>query len=190
MSAFLRLAHGLHSIPSAPSGPDYNPLNLPAYTIRIKFTDEYDPHDRWPDSNWTELTQVSTSPNVWDIKKLQNQTNWSSMVGSDQGVNNDILEILGANSTGVTNMSEMFYQLESLRSVAIFDTSSVENMNSMFAGCNSITTIPLFDTSSVTNMESMFNDCDSLATVPLLNTSNVQDMSEMFKYCTRLTAIP
>lgn len=150
----------------------YNPLNLPPYTIRLKYTDGVTPTF----SKGTAV-QVSSSPNVWDL--TYENSNWSQLLYT----HSDLLEILGANSTGVTNMGAMFDSCTSLVSVPLFDTSSITNMGYMFGGCESLESVPLFDTSSVTNMNSMFGGCESLVSVPLFDTSNVTDISYAFHWC-------
>lgn len=93
-------------------------------------------------------------------------------------------------TTGVTNMSNMFsnnYELESLTFGEKFDTSSVTNMYNMFSGCNVLTDLDVsrFDTSRVINMYGMFNGCQVLTSLDLSNwdTSAVTDISWMFTDC-------
>ena len=105
------------------SGDPYNPLNLPPYTIRCKFSSGYTPD--MGDSQ----TLVDASDNVWDI--TLNNTVWGSLFLG----NTNIIEVLGANTTGVTDMSWTFYGCSSLTSVPLFDTSSCTNMSSMFRNC-------------------------------------------------------
>ena len=185
----------------------YNPLDLPPFTIRLKFNNGITPLY----SKGT-MTQVSSSPNVWDL--TYNNTDWSELCHKTNGVKSDIIEVLGANSTGVTNMGGMFvdqqyitnislfdtssvtdmawfaYGCWRLTSVPLFDTSNVTDMHVAFRGCASITSIAALNTSKVTNMAGMLYNCNKLTTVPLFDTSNVTDMSEMFIYCSELTSIP
>lgn len=191
--------------------PDpYNPLNLPPYTIRVKIQNGA---TLQPVSGKT-YTQVSTSPNVWDISG----TYWGNFWNSDSytGDASKILEVLGANSLGArgasnawlflgctnltsvalfdtslsTSMGTMFNGCSSLTSVPQFDTSNVTDMSFMFGGCTSLASIPAFDTSKVTTMEDMLAGCDSLTTVPLFDTRNVTNMREMLYDCDELTSIP
>lgn len=134
---------------SAPVDP-YNPLGLPAYTIRLKFTDGVTPTF----SKGTAV-QVSSSPNVWDL--TYNNTDWTDLTSQLS-----MIEVLGANSTGVMNMTGMFYSCQSLTTVPLFDTSNVSDMNSMFGGCMALTTIPLFNVSSATDMGNMFYYCTNV----------------------------
>jgi surface protein len=94
------------------------------------------------------------------------------------------------NCGGVTDMSDMFTNCLSLKSVSLSDTSSVTNMNNTFYYCYSLTEVPLFNTSSVITMNSTFSYCSALTTVPLLDTSSVTDMGDMFSGCPALTTVP
>ena len=93
-----------------------NPLNLPQYTIRVKYPDGVTPELKG------DSAQVSQSPNIWDV--TVRNTNWYMLFMRDS----ELLEVLGANTSGVTNMSRMFMECINLSSVAYFDTSNVTNM--------------------------------------------------------------
>ena len=152
---------------------------LPAYTIRLKYTDGVTPTF----SKGTGV-QVSSSPNVWDL--TYENTSWSMLLYN----HSDLIEVIGANTTNVTIMDRVFLGCTSLTSVPLFDTANVTDMNRMFMNCSTISTVPLFNTSNVTNISSMFYGCTSLTTVPLFNTSNVTNTSSMFTSCTSLTSVP
>ena len=156
-----------------------NPLDLPANTIRLKYNNGVTPSF----SKGTAI-QVSQAPNVWDL--TYNNTNWTSLL-SDQ---TDLLEVLGANTTGVTYMRDMFAWCTSLTSVNIFNTSNVTDMYQMFEHCTSLNYIPLFNTNKVTTMRMMFYECTSLTAAPLFDTSNVTNMEYMFYTCENLTNVP
>lgn len=135
----------------------YNPLNLPAYTIRAKFVQGYTP------SMGDSRTLVDSTNNVWDITK--NSTSWSSLFNVyGYTAERSLLEILGANATGVTNMQNLFSSNRVLTNVAIFDTSSVTNMHGMFNGCNGLTAIPDFNVASVIDCGESFYNCSSVET--------------------------
>ena len=167
--------------------PDYidpcNPLNLPANTVRVRTNNGKAPV-KDSKTSYETATLVSGTTDVYDVYKSGTDFNnlfyWST----------NVIEVLGANTTGITTMTNMFIRCSSLASVSLFDTSSVTNMLSMFRGCTSLTSVPLFDTSSVTSMVYMFSDCSSLKTVPLFNTSSVTDMDQLFYGCSSLTSVP
>lgn len=147
---------------------------LPPFTIRVKFASGYT-----PDMGHSQ-TLVDAEQNIWDITK--NSAIWKALFYG----NMSLLEILGANTTGITDMEEMFEFCANLTVVPLFDTSSVTDMNYMFRGCSGLTTIPLFDTSLVKNMSYMFYDCSSLTTIPLFDTSSSRNLSYTFYNCTNV----
>lgn len=162
--------HGMNSI-SRNTG-------LPAYTLKLLFQDGITPRF----SKGT-ARQISSSPNIYEL--TYENSDWSSLL-SDQS---DLLEVIDANTTGVTNMSKMLRYCSVLQSVPLFDTSSVTDMNWMFSGCQALTTVPLFDTYKVTNMSYMFYNCRGFTSVPLFDTSSVTNMENMLAR-TQLTYIP
>ena len=80
----------------APTVDPYNPLGLPDNTIRVKFLSGYTP------TMGDTQTLVDADENIWDIYKESN--NWNSLFSGIV----KLLEILGANTTNVTNMDNMF----------------------------------------------------------------------------------
>ena len=101
----------------------------------------------------------------------------------------NLTSVVGLNNLDtrkVTNMSNMFFFCESLRSLDLssFDTSQVTDMGCMFSNCKSLQSLDLsnFDTSKVTNMNGMFSDCKSLKSLDISNfdTSKVTYMRFMF----------
>lgn len=163
---------------------EYNPLGLPPYTIRLLYADGVRPSFRRGTG-----VQVSQSPNIWDL--TYENISWTQLLdGHNSSGRGELLEVLGANSTGVKYMYQIFNNCSSLTSVDLFDTSQLGSMNSMFSGCSSLTSVPLFNTSNVTDTQGMFRKCSSLTTIPLFDTSNVTDMTGMFSNCTSLTNVP
>lgn len=198
----------------------YNPLGLPPYTIRVQY--RANSSESWsPVIDYGTATRVSISPNVWDI--TYENSDWTDFLRVPSHGSYDathIIAVLGANSTGVTNMSNLFYGQTLLGNVAeggypipLFDTSAVTNMSRMFYsaapvtiptfdthnvtdmsymfGTSSLREMPLIDTSNVTNMKGMFSECFALNTdIPALDTRNVTDMSWMFYNCYNLPRVP
>lgn len=152
----------------------YNPLGLPPYTIRLLYADGV-----VPTFFYGTGVQVSSSPNVWDLTKAS--SDWSGLLYTHSaGACGELLKVLGANTSGVTDMSDMFCGCYSLNEVCLFDTSSVTNMNNMFQSCGHITSLPTFDTHNVTNMFGMLCYCTRLAAIPLFNTDSVQTVENAF----------
>lgn len=156
-----------------------NPLDLPQYTMRLWYKTGV-----IPTFDYGTGVQLSEDPNIWDL--TYEGTNWSVMFFSSRW---DLLEVLGANTTGVTLMQNMFYECTSLRNVVLFDTSTVTETSNMFTECTHLTTVPLFDLSNVTNALQMFKSCYALTSVPLFDLSKVTNAGGMFKSCS-LTNIP
>jgi surface protein len=94
------------------------------------------------------------------------------------------------NTINVTNMEYMFWNCKSLIDIPELDTKNVTNMKGMFRSCYSLKTIPLLNTLKVTNMKWMFSNCKSLIDIPELNTSKVTNMESMFCDCYSLIDIP
>ena len=161
----------------------YNPLNLPPNTVRVRTNDGAVPNKTSPTSYET-ATLVEGTSDVYDVYK--SGTDFSFLLCDSS----NIVEVLGANTTGITKMYSMFNYCTSLTTVALFDTSSVTDMHNMFWYCYSLTSVPLFDTSIVTYMYDMFGNCNSLTSVPLFDTSSVTNMDEMFIKCSALKTVP
>lgn len=141
--------------PSGP-GPGPGPLPpIPANTVRVRTSDGNVPFKAMYTSYET-ATLVSGTTDVYDVYK--SGTSFKNLLRESFNV----VEVLGANTTGITDTSIMFDECTSLTSVPLFDTSSVTTMRTMFYGCTSLTSIPLFDTSNVDNMDSMFYNCSNV----------------------------
>lgn len=171
--------------------PDYNPLNLPPYTIRIQTTNTSQPVCQLQYAD-VSISQVQGYNNVWDVTAVErlggNITDWGYMFYTN-GTSN-VYKVLGANTTGVTKMNRMFEDCRNLAEVSIFDTTSVTDMNSMFHNCEVLTSVGEFNTSNVTDMSNMFYYCPQLLNVPLFNTHNVTSISRFLSDCYHLQSIP
>lgn len=133
---------------TAPVDPDpYNPLNLPPYTMRLKYT-----APAYPNFDVGTLTVVEETSDYIIIDWLYENDNWTGVCSGRNGPT----EILGANSTNVTNMDDTFSQAGFLETINIFDTSNVTSMNKMFYLCTSLKNLPLFNTNKVVNIDESF----------------------------------
>ena len=149
-----------------------NPLRLPPNTIRLKFKDNIT-----PTTVAGTYTQVSSSPNIWDL--TYDNRHWSHLFDGKV----DLLEVIGANTTNVNYMMYMFNGCTNLSGVCLFDTSNVNDVNYMFTSCTSLSSIPTFDTSNVSSMNYTFRSCTSLTSIPLFDTSKINDISHAFELC-------
>ena len=100
-----------------------------------------------------------------------------------------------ADSSNVTNMSNMFYNCKNITSLDLrnFNTSNVTDMSGIFNYCTKLAYLDLstFNTKNVLNMSKMFAYCNHLKVLDLTNfdTSNVSDMSEMFIRCVSMKSL-
>ena len=158
---------------------DYNPLNLPPYTIQLKYQNGVTP-------TFAKGTgvQISTSPNIWNL--TYENSDWTQLLFN----HTKLLSVLGGNTSGVSSMNSMYGMCNVLSSVSLYDTRNTTGMNGVFAQCYVLSSIPQFDTKNVTSMANMFVDCLKMKNVPYLNTSKVVDMHDMFISCSSLKSIP
>lgn len=155
-------------------------------TIRLMFGNpSYDPT---AESYWNRnptWTRQSSSPNIWDAAIAG--SDWSLVFqGKLLPATTGDTVVLKAESSGVTNMSQLFSGCSALKDVYEIDTGSATNMLMMFYGCRSLTAAPDMDTGSATVMSQMFMYCEGLEYVPLLDTSSVTDVEFMFSGCTNV----
>lgn len=152
--------------------------SLPAYTLRLKFTDGVTPTFSYGGT----AVQVSSSPNIWDL--TYENSDWSQLL-RDQS---ELLEIIDCGDTsGVTNFFILCQGCSKLTSICLLDTSNATSLRGMFWECASLTALPLFDTSNVTDIHDLCYGCTSLIYVPLFNTSKVTNVNYMFYNCTNVS---
>lgn len=174
--------------------PDpYNPLNLPPYTIRVKYKDNStEPTDKIVRSGCV-LNQVSQIPNVWDVTVndgVSAKENWDKLFNSHY----DLIEVVGANTEGVTSMQYTFAGCSALSSLNIFDTKDVFYTFGMFAHtggryCDSLISVPEFNFNSVRDLGYTFNGCSALTGVKFKNTKNVTGCNQTFTNCYSLQSV-
>ena len=161
--------------PPTPPGPGPLPP-IPANTVRVRTNDGNVPY-KSGNTEYETATLVTGTTDIYDVYKSGEYLD---------GLLNDstnVMEVIGANTTGITRMGGTFRNCTALTTVALFDTSSVTRMGNMFYGCSSLTSIPLFNTSNVTIMLSMFQNCSSLTSIPLFDTSKATRFNNTFNGC-------
>lgn len=161
----------------------YNPLRLPAYTMRVRLKDD---NTLGYKGTWTLIDAVN---HIYDVYYPNNDWSYVCWESNRSFSEHSLIEVLGANTTGVTNMKGIFQDCRNMTTLALFDTSSVTDMSSFLYNCYSLTSVPLFDTSSNTTFNYAFYYTENLHSVPLFNTSNVTDMTYMF-WRSGITTIP
>lgn len=117
----------------APPVDPYNPLGLPSHTIRVRYAPGTT-CDAYADSK----TCIDEINNIWDVYNSSN--NWHYMFAGEPG----LVEVLGANTTGVTNMYYMFQGTNDSNMCQLtninfnFDVSSLTNVSNMFDYCKNV----------------------------------------------------
>lgn len=170
----------------------YNPLGLPQYTVRAKLSSGVTPSIS--PYYTSSVTLVDSVNNIWDLYLMQTSWNFDSSFFSVFDIpRGEVLEILGANTTGVTNMYKFCYYEEGLTSVVPFDISSVTDARYMFGYCVRLTSVPSFNpSSSLTNVNYMFRNClavesGALAMYNKLSALNISSHTYTFYRCGRDT---
>ena len=103
----------------------FNPLDLPPNTVRVR-TDDWNAPVAESYTSYETATRVPGMGGVFDVYK--SGTDFTNLLASS----NNVVEVLGANTTGITNMNSMFRMCTKLTTVTLFNTSNVTNMESMF----------------------------------------------------------
>lgn len=194
---------GRNSAPPGPTPPTpdpYNPLGLPAYTMRFRFgQSDFNPNNiikkSWPDdATWT---QVSESPNIWDFTYPHPMWYGVGLPGGYYSIFYSLTEsthlytVQGANTTGVTCMESLFEYGYLYSITNVFDTSTVRNTENMFAGSQYYNGIlPLFDFSSSESVTGMFQH-STFEYIPDYDLSSVMgSIQYICDYCTNLKRVP
>jgi len=153
-SSVSAMLNGVKVFPAEEPGP--TPVPLPANTIRVRTSDGNPPNKG--SASYETATLVEGTTDVYDVYK--SGTSFKNLLYNSSNV----IEVLGGNTTGITDMSYMFYYIEMLKTVAVFDTSTVSNMDRMFYACTDLKAVPLLNTSLASNTYRMFYGCRSVET--------------------------
>lgn len=116
------------------SVPDPDPtVNIPAYTIRIRLLNGGNPPSSQAGATVSQPFP-SQFPNIYDY--TLNSSDWNHILAGGSTA----MEIVGINSTGVSNMNRMFDLNGGLQgSIPLFDTSSAYDVENMFYECHNVT---------------------------------------------------
>lgn len=163
-------------------------ITLPPYTIRLLYRDGITPNFTRALNRGATVTQVSAEPNIWDV--TLESSDWTALFMAWTAVENDLLEVLGANTTNVTNMSHLFRDNKSLTRIGSLDTTNVTNMQQICNYCTSLTSIPQLKSQNVTNAKAAFADCFALTFIPIIDFPNATDVGSLYSLCTSITEVP
>lgn len=163
----------------------YNPLGLPPNTFRVRTNDGKPPNGK--DRNYAEYDTATLVEGTTDIYDVYKSGNDLSRLLRDS---TNLIEVIGANTNGVTSIDSMFLYCSALSSIPLFDTSNVTSFHDTFNGCKSLTSVPSYDTSKVTIMRLSFKYCSSLSSIPWFDTSNVTNIEGMLENCSNVSSVP
>jgi len=163
-------------------------ITLPPYTIRLLYRDGITPDFTRPLNRGATITQVSAEPNIWDV--TLESSDWTALFMAYTAIQNDLLEVLAANTTNVTNMSNLFSENRALTSIRSLDTTNVTNMQRLCFYCTSLTSIPQLKSQNVTNAKAAFADCFALTFIPIIDFPNATDVGSLYASCTSIIEVP
>lgn len=188
-----------------------NALGLPPYTIRVRYPEGVDPRNISATTRRGTWTQVSAVPNIWDRTWVD--PDWSYLFDHDR----QVIEVIDANTTGVTNMDYMFYFTSTLDAgnfsrTVNFDTSAVTTVEEMYGLVQCNQPLPHYDLHNVTNftafiegakftrarvnVSSATNLLNAFADTPITSlvfegsSANVTSIQGMCSGCAYLTNMP
>jgi len=92
-------------------------------------------------------------------------------------------------SSGATDMSSMFIECRSLKSIPLLNTASATNLTNFLNACSSLRSIPLLNTASCSNFTGFVNGGYALRSFPAIVTSAGTNFSSMFQN-TSISKIP
>ena len=138
-----------------PETIDYNPLGLPDNTVRVRTNDGNPPKNDSPTdpASYTTATLVTGTNDTYDVYKAG--TDFTSLLS----YSTNVISILGANTSNITNMDNMLYNCWNLTSIPLFDMRNVTSMSMFAYYCSKLENIPNFDVDKITNMYCAFISC-------------------------------
>ena len=161
----------------------YNPLGLPAGVMRMKMPEGWTIGSY--DTVSLEFTQVSSSPNVWDMK-----VNNGSGINDWNHPSSGIIEVMGFNPEGVTGYDS------GIKSILTDTTTRIGGMRlteiTTFTNMlkSTIEEVGPLSLPNVTNMSALFSASTNLRYVEFADLENLEDCSQMFAGCSSLTSMP
>lgn len=160
---------------------------IPEWTIRVRMANAGD--TPWPKSEGATVTRLFDDDDVYDVTYVNED--WTRLLDTHESpATHKIGEVIGSNTTGVTNMSYLLDSQDELTSVTGLTTQNVTNFTGTFVSCSGLLFVELFDTSSATNVTEMFSACVSIKELPLFDTSKVTNMLDFCMNCRALKRVP
>lgn len=164
------------------------PIDLPPNTVRLRYADGVilSADSRFPD---VTLTQISSIPNIWDLTNTDN--NWWRLLSDYTGYGSGLLEIIGANVSGVDSLTGLCYGCKSLYKVCNLNLTGVFAVTAMFGGCINLTQVGSINMSGVQLMNDMFNGCKQLPVIPNITLPSYKSDNncyQMFYACYKVSS--
>lgn len=175
------------------------PIDLPPNTVRLRYIDGITPTAGDTFLGSITLTQISSIPNIWDITYVNSESGlgWycllsaSNAPNTKSGYGSGLLEIIAANISDVTNLTDLCYGCKSLYKVCDLNLSSALSATEMFAGCINLIQVGSIDMRNVRLMNNMFNGCKNLPVIPnivLPSYNSNNNCYQMFYACYKVTS--
>lgn len=160
---------------------------IPEWTICVRMANAGD--EPWPQYPGVTITRLYNDEDVYDVTYVNED--WTRLLDvHETPTRHKIGEVLGSNTTGVTNMTYLFDSQDELTSVVGLTTPNVTTFQGTFISCTSLSSVELFDTSNATSVMEMFSSCFSIRELPLFDTSKVTTMFEFCSNCRSLSVVP
>jgi len=137
--------------------------------------------DKWSNTGTTDAHYgFLNATNLTFVKEFPSTvTNLSGFLSGASKFNGSLA---GWDTTNVTDMSSLFFNIPVFNQPVSFNTGKVTNMNNMFAGSGQVfnKAVTFSDTSKVTDMSFMFANASAFNQPVDFNTANVTNMASMF----------
>ena len=150
-----------------------NPLGLPAFTVRCKFSSGYTP------TQGVSRVCVDQTNNIWDVTL----DNYQGMVEFQFDTCIELLEILGGNLADATMTTGLFCDCINLTKIHSLDIHNSQRLVSMFSGCSSLTDLPKLVVGEA-SLTQLFKNCTGLRKIPeFVFKGNLFFSDEAFEGC-------
>jgi len=181
---------GSDKIKEAYIGSDlvYQALKLPVKTFRFKFTDtSFNPSTTLASAKLT-WTVADASRGLWDATSIQSgNTPYVDLFRSLLSTTNMGTvrsELIGANTSDMTDATGLFRACSALTSIGKMDLSNVTIANYMCVDCSNLSYFPNLKMDSLSVANAMFYQCVSLRKVPDLGQlPSITNVGGMFQNC-------
>ena len=160
--------------------------------------------NEYPLSEYYTLKKNDMKNNELEVKLIQINplTDMSYMFRSEEDESiylSEISSITNWDTSKVTDMSNLFYNctsLKSIKGISKLDTSNITNASNLFSNCINLTSIDdisQWKMDKLSDMSNMFYNCKNIVSLPDIstwNTKNIKDMRNTFCNCSSLKNLP